>query len=58
MIQILNLILLTATELHETRESLRALDTKQSKDLFCVLYKYVVIRFDFSFRVNIEHHAI
>lgn len=39
MIQILNLILLTATELHETREALRALDTKQSKELFCVLYK-------------------
>jgi vacuole morphology and inheritance protein 14 len=39
MIQILNLILLTATELHETREALRALDNKQSKDLFCVLYK-------------------
>jgi vacuole morphology and inheritance protein 14 len=39
MIQILNLILLTSTELYEVREMLKSLATKQSCDLFVTLYK-------------------
>eukprot|EP01125_Pyxidicula_operculata_P004646 TRINITY_DN1747_c0_g1_i1.p1 TRINITY_DN1747_c0_g1~~TRINITY_DN1747_c0_g1_i1.p1 ORF type:complete len:1009 (+),score=224.85 TRINITY_DN1747_c0_g1_i1:1091-4117(+) len=39
MVQILNLILLTASELVDVRNSLRSLSTKESVELFTVLYR-------------------
>lgn len=43
MIQSLNLILLTATELHELRTDLKNLSSDNSQDLFTCLYKYVYL---------------
>eukprot|EP01130_Rhizamoeba_saxonica_P002127 TRINITY_DN1193_c0_g1_i1.p1 TRINITY_DN1193_c0_g1~~TRINITY_DN1193_c0_g1_i1.p1 ORF type:complete len:595 (+),score=129.00 TRINITY_DN1193_c0_g1_i1:396-2180(+) len=39
LIRVLNLILLSSTELHDLRESLRTLNTEESKELFVELYK-------------------
>lgn len=40
MVQTLNLILLTAPELVEVKNSLRSVSSEHSKDLFSILYRY------------------
>jgi hypothetical protein len=40
MVQSLNLILLTATELHDMRNDLKALASPNATDFFASLYKF------------------
>eukprot|EP01113_Clastostelium_recurvatum_P034297 TRINITY_DN4635_c0_g1_i2.p1 TRINITY_DN4635_c0_g1~~TRINITY_DN4635_c0_g1_i2.p1 ORF type:complete len:817 (+),score=227.61 TRINITY_DN4635_c0_g1_i2:36-2453(+) len=39
LVQTLNLILLTAVELQEVRQNLKNLESPQSRNMFCILYK-------------------
>jgi vacuole morphology and inheritance protein 14 len=52
MVQSLNLILLTATELHDMRNDLKALASPNTADFFASLYKLTVLCFGFHLLVQ------